>query len=90
MTATLVMLWRWPNGKTMTEDFVFDGDYTTTTKAIAAHLEIVDSAAAFWRGVAGDWEREYLKEKAKLAAVTKELDFLYGVAGVKRGEGVLA
>lgn len=85
-TASLMMVWRFPSGVSQSYDFVDDGEMTSLAREIASHLEIVDGRAAYWRGVAADFEREYLRVKQELREVEEQLEFWAG----KKIAGALA
>lgn len=67
MTASLIVAWYFPDQqRAEVVDFVtHEGEMSILIRETAAHIEIVDGGAALWRGVAGDFERLYLDERAK-------------------------
>lgn len=65
MTASLVLAWRFDNGTSSVVDFVADGEMSILIREVAAAIDVVDGGASLWQGIAGDFERLYLIERAK-------------------------
>lgn len=76
MTASLVLAWRFESGASQVVDFVADGELGILVQEVAAAIDVVDGGASLWKGIAGDWEREYLLERQK----RMELEELMGWA----------
>lgn len=65
MTASLILAWKFDSGASTVVDFVADGEMSTMIREVAAAIDVVDGGASLWRGIAGDFERMYLEERAK-------------------------
>lgn len=72
--AALLLVWRHPTGVTDIQEFTHDGDLTTVCREIAAGMELADGGAAFWRGVAGDFQREVFTLQQHVRDLNKRID----------------
>ena len=82
-TATLMLVWKFEEvGKPvrwLLEDFADEGTMGSLCAAVAAHLEIADGGAAFWHGVAGDYQRAVLENRQQIVALGEVIERQKGI-----------